>query len=430
MLPAGFNQAFLWLLPKDESNTDAAGTVIVNPETTRPLSGANTDAKLFACAMRAVLDGAVADWAHPSQRGFLRGRNMVQNVIDVERAGVIAGIQPNNRAATFLFDFKAAFPSLSRAFIFRTLETVGIPPHIVAAIQALYSNNDHVLKIQGQCYPAFRAAAGVRQGCPLSSIIFVIATDSITRYLEANLGPTDCLRAYADDIAILLHDVVCQLEFLHDAFVKIEAATCLALNKRKCVMLPCWKWEHAQALAILQEDAPNWTEFRVDWKAIYLGFGVGINGYNESWVKPITKLIARMHDVRAAGAGLAASMVLYNIFCVSVLSHVAQIRPPPRLLVDVVQRHCCRLIPARYQWISAEALWHVRAILLFPVAPMDPITYCHAVAARYAIAHPGPCDLPCIDEAINDCGQLTHLFPTLPYVDVGFACSRPSLCVA
>ena len=56
----------IWFLPRDDSNADAAGAVLVSPEAARPLSGSNTDAELFAFATRAGLENAVASRAHPS----------------------------------------------------------------------------------------------------------------------------------------------------------------------------------------------------------------------------------------------------------------------------------------------------------------------------------------------------------------------------
>lgn len=62
--------------------------------------------------------------------------------------------------------------------------------------------------------------------------------------------------------------------------------------------------------AILTEDAPSWVDFKVDWNGIYLGLTVGVNGYNETWVKPTLELTFRARDVRAAGVGLVASIVI------------------------------------------------------------------------------------------------------------------------
>ena len=50
-VPPFFNVAFLWLLPKGENDTG-----IYTAANTRPLSGANTDAKIFAMCIGSVLN--------------------------------------------------------------------------------------------------------------------------------------------------------------------------------------------------------------------------------------------------------------------------------------------------------------------------------------------------------------------------------------
>ena len=70
---------FLWLLLK---GTPPDG--IYNASDTRPPAGINTDAKVFAMALAARFNSMMSQWAIAAQRGFIRGRQMLQNVIDIE----------------------------------------------------------------------------------------------------------------------------------------------------------------------------------------------------------------------------------------------------------------------------------------------------------------------------------------------------------
>ena len=47
----------------------------------------------------------------------------------------------------------------------------------------------------------------VRQGCPLSATVYVIVTDCIIRFILSRIPRASCLRAYADDIAVVLQDL-------------------------------------------------------------------------------------------------------------------------------------------------------------------------------------------------------------------------------
>ena len=77
-LPDDFNVAYLWLLPKGSpENGVFAG------KDTRPLSGANSDAKILATALRTPIDERIDGWATEAQRGFIKDRWMLANVFEV-----------------------------------------------------------------------------------------------------------------------------------------------------------------------------------------------------------------------------------------------------------------------------------------------------------------------------------------------------------
>ena len=112
IIPPFFNLSYLWLLPK----CDPPGGVF-SPEDTRPLSGANTDSKIFAGALSFIFAGLAEVWAVFTQRGFIAGRSMLQNVVDLETQSLVFSYERQQQAAMILFDFSAAFPSVARAFV-------------------------------------------------------------------------------------------------------------------------------------------------------------------------------------------------------------------------------------------------------------------------------------------------------------------------
>ena len=174
------------------------------PGDTRPLSGSNTDCKLLAGAFRVKADAAIELWATPAQRGFVNKRCMLENVVEIEAEAIHASFDVSNRAALILFDFAAAFPSIARAYLWLVLSAIGISQDVVLALKALYASNHHYLSFCGVLLYAFCGAAGVRQGCPASTSLFVIATDPILRALCLRIPRSCVTRAYADDIALVL----------------------------------------------------------------------------------------------------------------------------------------------------------------------------------------------------------------------------------
>ena len=62
-------------------------------------------------------------------------------------------------------------------------------------------------------------SAGVRQGCPASMVLFALALDPFVRWVMSEaLGPGDSLRAYADDLGMVMADVISQLPVVMECF--------------------------------------------------------------------------------------------------------------------------------------------------------------------------------------------------------------------
>ena len=133
-----FNGSLLACLPKTPSQVAKDGTAIYAPSSTRPLSISNTDNRLFSVTIKHSWEPVLAKGVHPHQRGFLPGRSILQNVIDINEQALHAAFHSQEGVIVF-FDFKAAFPSLSQDFLFRCLELRGMPKKSRNMIRALVS---------------------------------------------------------------------------------------------------------------------------------------------------------------------------------------------------------------------------------------------------------------------------------------------------
>ena len=134
--PEGFNAADLHLLPKTPKLVSEEVGAVYLPECTRPLSVVNAGNRLLAGVFRDVLQPIADRFVVSSQRGFLKGRSMVANVVDMDDAWRLARARGDPGLLLFL-DVKAAFPSFSHDFMFRFLEDLGVPPWVLTALQRL-----------------------------------------------------------------------------------------------------------------------------------------------------------------------------------------------------------------------------------------------------------------------------------------------------
>jgi hypothetical protein len=171
-----FNEAMLCLLPKKPTGTDDNLGEYYHVSATKPLSISNVDNRILANAARLAWEPVLERWVSEVQRGFLKGRSMLHNLLDVDWAAMTISLK-HAKGALILFDFKAAFPSVSHPFLHQCLSFLGLPSSALNFIRALYHENICNIRLKGQDFPGFESKGGVRQGCPLSPLLFAVCVD-------------------------------------------------------------------------------------------------------------------------------------------------------------------------------------------------------------------------------------------------------------
>jgi len=122
-----FNEAFLCCLGK-RPMANAIGGQVFTPSSTRPLSVVNADNRILASTLRLKVAPLLESWVSTAQRGFIKGRHLLNNVVDIDWQAMRVSLR-SQRGAIMLFDFGAAFPSLSHEYLWRTLASLGsLPP--------------------------------------------------------------------------------------------------------------------------------------------------------------------------------------------------------------------------------------------------------------------------------------------------------------
>ena len=121
-------------------------------------------------------------------------------------------------------DFKRAFDSVDRHVLWAALLAYGVDPHLVSMVKVLYDDSGARVRANGCLSDRFPVTAGVRQGCPLSPLLFNVFVDCVLRDLQREYTargvhglsfdyqlPGHAMRArelppqaYADDVAGVL----------------------------------------------------------------------------------------------------------------------------------------------------------------------------------------------------------------------------------
>ena len=179
----------------------------------RPISLLNSDYKILtrvlAYRIKKVMGGIIS----PTQAYSVEGRDIadiIGTVRDVvrhmkEQSGIVLSI-----------DLNKAFDRVEHEFLFRTMKEFGFGDRIVSWIRLLYKEAKSRVKCNGLMTDTFALERSVRQGCPLSALLYsmsiepfavLIKKDSNIKGIQIPGEKINIIQQYADDMTITVENM-------------------------------------------------------------------------------------------------------------------------------------------------------------------------------------------------------------------------------
>ena len=208
----------------------------------RPLSLTNTDYKILAKALASRLSKSIDKIVNKDQSGFIKGRNvanMLRELADITEYEK----QRSSNSIMLALDFQKAFDTISVRFMINTFKQFGFGEKFIKWIKILMCQRTAVVKNGGYMSSEFVLQRGIRQGCPISPLIFALAVEIMAlsirqsnkiKGIQLPLTHTSVkIKQYADDTTVLLRDLMDFREVL-SKIKQFSMFSGLVLNKQKC----------------------------------------------------------------------------------------------------------------------------------------------------------------------------------------------------
>ena len=218
----------------------------------RPITLLNTELKILARVLANRLQLVISDLIGSEQTFAVKGRSIQDNLHLIRE--VLEGIEDGTEAALISFDQSKAFDRVDHRFLATVLETAGFKPEFRRWISMMYHNPQAVVQVNGRTSRMFAVERSVRQGCPLSPLLCVLALEPLLHRLRDRTtnpalggvpfaGPlTARVSAFADDITVFVSRLL-DIKAVKKAVSEYEriAGAKVNFDKSEGLLLGAWR---------------------------------------------------------------------------------------------------------------------------------------------------------------------------------------------
>ena len=293
----------------------------------RPISLLNVDYKLASRVIAGRLLKVIHLVVEKDQTCGVPGRFIGENVAflrDVVDYATLSDVP----VAILSLDQEKAFDRVEWPFMRQTLQAMGFGNSFVGWVDLFYHNVRSCVNVNGYLSEFFFLSRGVRQGCPLSPLLYVLVSEVLAVSIRANprigglflpgvsssLSP---ISQYADDTSVIVvsDDAIKATFETYSVFEKASGSK-LNLSKSKGLWLGSWNG---------RQDPP----VNLDWssgKIKILGVFIGVGDLEEAnWRPRITAVENVLSSWRQRQLSFCGRALVINALALSRIWYVASL---------------------------------------------------------------------------------------------------------
>ena len=307
-----------------------------NPLEYRPISLLNSDYKLLTRILENRIKMVLNYLINEAQSGFVPGRH-----IDAAIDSMIVGMEIINNQdeeyGVLLVDFAKAFDTVEREAIYIILEQLNFPTRIINLIKSIGSDTTTSFNVNGHISKKVNVARGIRQGCPLAPLLFIIVMDFFYRMCRSENedvgfqiqteGTSNRLWAvgFADDLSLFFQNQK-QLEIYVKHLKCFSKLTGLNLQEQKSLIISpnCQKYKKLHGIPLKREG----TIIR------FLGIAIKEKlNTTEAWQWYLPKIITRTHMMAQKTTSIKQRIVAFQVIVHAMMRFYAAIHFPPKNVI-------------------------------------------------------------------------------------------------
>ncbi len=332
-LPLSCRRAVITLLPKKGD--------LQNIKNWRPVSLLCSEYKILSKVLATRLSKVVGKVIHYDQTYCIPNRSIFDNITlirDVLEVSKLFGI----KTGLISLDQEKAFDRVEHLYLWHTLQVFGFNSVFIDMIKTMYCEIESVIKINGSLCTPFKVQRGVRQGCPMSGILYVLAIEPLLfrlRNMLKGLTLPQCnttlyLSAYADDVIVFINDNndVQELQQIVNDFKNISSAL---VNWQKSDALLIGNWEGGNPIL---PGGLLWKRDGLKYLGVFLGNDFFMQKNWEGMADKVTGRLKKWRWLLPQLSFRGRTLIINNLAASSLWHRLACVDPPAGFLTKIQAR--------------------------------------------------------------------------------------------
>lgn len=316
-LEGTMNDSLIILIHKKGEHTDLANY--------RPICLLNTNYKILASMLASRLKTYLPKIINPEQFGFVPGRQMEDPIRTTQMlVNLLNDTEPDKLFGIFFLDQLKAFDRVDRAYLIFCLRRFGVPEYIIKWATIIYSSNPTQISINGHTSATIDLKSGVRQGCPLSPLLYLIAIEPLARQFKKSTIYKGLTIPVGNTILIIKHllfadDTCCAISCARDLeeitriLTLFEQASGAKINENKSEILPLGNSDWSQVVTPFKVLS-NHSNTR--YLGVYVGHVDHVTFWNEKIesLKSICSILLRKNHSTITRRRIAQTHIASKLF--------------------------------------------------------------------------------------------------------------------
>eukprot|EP00253_Pinus_taeda_P007952 PITA_07952 len=252
------------------------------------------------------------------------------------------------------------------------LTHLGFKVDFISWIMGCITDVSYAILINGAATSFFKGQRGLRQGCPLSPLLFLLVAEGLSQLIHKSkrAGKVFGIEAavnlfithlfFVDDILIFSNGSLVELKELKSIFDLFMKATGMQINSRKSQIIQEWlsRPEREQLRSLFPfEISSMGAPFK------YLGFWLKPNAYRkEDWAWLIAKIEARIKHWSFKWLSRAGRLILIKSVLLAIPVYWAALTWVPKGVLEKIRRLCNRFLWAGSKESSKATLESFKVI--------------------------------------------------------------------